>query len=190
MAINPAIQSNEQLKWAVSPAEELKEQELAAIRTETLEKLQRAAGAKERATTFARLADRYGLDLLASLVPVLGDAGSSGLAGLYLLYETSQAYEGADAGEKMLAYIKVIGLQGVDFFVGSIPIIGDAADYFFKANEIAVKLIFKRKEQQLVDLARDNGVSEQEIAKISKKAERLPQLVEKAIGFAKLQDTR
>lgn len=149
------------------------------VQTETKEKLDRekiihelqsAKNSEDRVKTFATLADTYGLDAILGLVfPEIGDATVSGLAGLYLLFEAAKA----DLGK--WAYVKIASLQAADFFIGAIPIAGDIADYFFKANKWSAKL-FEERTQALVKQARQEGVPEEEIAKITGAGARLPQL--------------
>ncbi len=141
---------------------------------EIVNRLNAAKNSKERVEIFARLADDNCLDPLISLIPELGDAGSSILSGLYLLYEANKAGLGA------VSYLKIIGLQAADFFAGAIPVVGDLADYFFKANKWSVSS-FEEKTKALVVEARNAGVPEEEIAKITGSAEKLPKLVDRAV---------
>jgi molybdopterin converting factor small subunit len=144
------------------------------MKHEVLTTLQHAKGSEARVRVFATLMDTYGVDALVSLIPEFGDAASSVLSGLYLLYEAQRA------GLKKSAYLKIIGLQAADVFVGAIPVIGDVADYFFQANKWSARL-FVQKTEELVAEARAAGVPEEEIAKITGPAERLPQLVDHAM---------
>lgn len=141
-----------------------------------LEELRVAKNSEERVKVFAKVADDIGLDPLISLVPELGDAGSSIVSGLYLLFEARKA------GLGTMDYIKIIGLQGADFAVGAIPVIGDVADYFFKANKWSTKG-FEAKTNELVEKARKAGVPEDKIQQLMVSAERWPQLAQKAIGL-------
>lgn len=146
-----------------------------ALKKEVVEKLRSAANAQKRVETFAKLLDTYGLDPILGLIPELGDAGGSGLAGIYLLFEAK------NAGLDKTAYLKIIGLQAADFFIGVIPILGDAADYFFKANRWSAEY-FQKKTAELAKKAAQAGVDPKEVAKITETAEKLPRLVEKAVG--------
>ncbi|MDR0649869.1 MAG: DUF4112 domain-containing protein, partial [Candidatus Peribacteria bacterium] len=44
-------------------------------------------------------------------------------------------YEGYHLGLSFRDTLKILGYQTADFAVGAIPILGDIADYFFKANK-------------------------------------------------------
>ncbi|MGL5830561.1 MAG: DUF4112 domain-containing protein [Candidatus Altimarinota bacterium] len=123
---------------------------------EIMDRLKTAKNAQERVDTFATLADTYGLDALISLFPELGDLGSSGLSGLYLLYEAR------NAGLSRTSMLKIVALQTADVFVGAIPILGDVADYFFKANKWSASS-FKKQVEAIKKEARKSGVPEEEL---------------------------
>lgn len=152
------------------------------IQQEMLDKLRAAKGAEARVRIFARLMDTYGIDAIVSFFPALGDVGSSVLSGLYLLVEAEQA------GLKKTDYLKIISLQAADMFVGTIPVAGDVADYFFKANKWSVPM-FKRRTAELIAEARKVGVSEEAIAQITNPADKLPQLVDHAVAIHKATRT-
>jgi hypothetical protein len=169
---------------ATSNREELKkevESELTPQQKEIMEKLRAAKSSEERVKVFAKFADDIGLDPLLSLIPELGDAGSSIVSGIYLLYEAKKADLGVGA------YLKIIGLQAADFAVGAIPVLGDVADYFFKANKWSAKS-FEQQTEELVAKARKAGVPEEKIQKLTESASRWPQLAGKAVGmYSKLK---
>ncbi len=141
-----------------------------------LEELRIAKNSEERVKVFAKVADDIGLDPLISLVPALGDTGSSIVSGLYLLFEAKKA------GLGTMDYLKIIGLQGADLAVGAIPVVGDVADYFFKANKWSAKS-FESKTKDLMEKARKAGVPEDKLQQMMLSAERWPQLAQKAVGL-------
>lgn len=152
------------------------DKELTPQQQEIMEKLRAAKNSEERVKLFAVIADDIGLDPLISLIPELGDAGSSIVSGIYLLMEAKNAGLGAGA------YLKIIGLQAADFAVGALPILGDAADYFFKANKWSGKS-FENQTNELIEKARVAGVPEEKINKLKQSAEKWPQLGQKAVGL-------
>jgi hypothetical protein len=91
----------------------------------------------ERLTRLARLMDtrfrlpfvpiRFGLDTILGLVPGVGDAATA-LPALYLIYR------GYKIGVPRSTLVAMAANVGLDVTVGSIPVIGDAFDLFFKAN--------------------------------------------------------
>ncbi len=153
------------------------ESELTPQQKEIMEKLRAAKNSEERVKLFATIADDIGLDPLLSLIPELGDGASSIVSGIYLLMEA----KAADLGG--MAYLKIIGLQVADFAAGAIPVLGDAADYFFKANKWSSKS-FETQTREIVDKAREAGVPEDKIQILLQKAEKWPQLATKAVGLA------
>lgn len=150
--------------------------ELTPVQKKALEELKMAKNSEERVKLFAKIADDVGLDPLISLIPELGDAGSSIISGLYLLYE------GKKAGIGMSGYLKIIALEAADFAVGAIPVLGDVADYFFKSNKWAAKS-FEERTKELAEKARKAGVSEDKIQTLMLSAEKWPQLAGKAVGM-------
>ena len=97
---------------------------------------------------------------------------------MYLIYEAKKA------GLSKWDYLKIVGLQAADFFIGSVPIVGDIADFVIKANKASIPM-FKDHVEELVNEARAAGVSEEAIAKLSVSADKLPQLVDHAIAVHK-----
>ena len=100
--------------------------------------------ALERMDAFARLLDsqfvipgtkfRFGLDAIAGLIPVGGDAASFMASGALVL---TMARHGASP---MLIARMLLNIA-VDAMVGAIPILGDLFDVTFKANNRNVKLL-------------------------------------------------
>jgi len=98
----------------------------------------RESAALDRVQTVSRLLDeavrvpgtdiRVGLDPVIGLVPVVGDAVSAVIS----LYPVAEAYR-LDVPRRTLA--KMLGLVAVDALAGSIPVVGDVFDAFWKANE-------------------------------------------------------
>jgi hypothetical protein len=80
---------------------------------------------------------RFGLDALAGLVPGLGDT-STALVSFYIL---------ASAVRYRVPKITLLrmGLNiGIDYVVGSLPVIGDLADAWWKSNRMNLELLQKR----------------------------------------------
>jgi hypothetical protein len=77
---------------------------------------------------------RIGLDAVVGLVPGLGDVLSGGLGLIVVL-------RGAQLGVPGIVLARMLANVALDFAIGSIPIIGDAFDLWFKANARNVRLI-------------------------------------------------
>ncbi len=70
---------------------------------------------------------RFGADAIAGLVPGFGDAGAA-LVSLYIVLEARKLGAPNHLLVKMLANI------AIDTGVGTIPVVGDLFDVFFKSN--------------------------------------------------------
>jgi hypothetical protein len=80
---------------------------------------------------------RFGLDALIGLIPGLGDTTTS-LVSFYIL---------AAAVRYRVPKITLLrmGLNiGLDYVIGSLPLIGDFADAWWKSNQMNVELLRKR----------------------------------------------
>lgn len=82
---------------------------------------------------------RFGLDPVVSILPVLGDAVAAGIS-LYIVVES------ANLGVGYRTLVRMLTNLVLDFAVGSIPYLGSAFDFYFKANNRNIALA-------LVDLA-------------------------------------
>lgn len=101
------------------------------------------AAARARLERLSRLLDtafripgtsfRFGLDGILGLVPGVGDAAGSLLA-LWVVYE------GYRMGLPRAAIVKMLANVGLDFAVGSIPVVGDIFDIAFKASTRNVRI--------------------------------------------------
>ena len=80
---------------------------------------------------------RFGLDALIGLVPNVGDTLTS-LASFYILFS------GVRYGVPKITLLRMAINIGIDYLVGSIPFIGDAFDFFWKANKQNMELIRER----------------------------------------------
>lgn len=77
---------------------------------------------------------RFGLDPLIGLVPGIGD-GISAIVALYIVLEAWRL--GASRGTLARMLLNV----GLDFAVGVIPVVGDAADFVFRSNRRNLELL-------------------------------------------------
>lgn len=77
---------------------------------------------------------RFGVDAVASLVPVVGDL-ATGAISAYIVHKAWRL--GAPRG----LILQMAGNVLLDVGVGSVPIVGTVFDVFFKSNNINVKLL-------------------------------------------------
>ena len=70
---------------------------------------------------------KIGLDPIIGVLPVAGDAVAAALSGYIVL-------ESARLGVSYLTLLRMLANVGVDFAVGSVPVVGDVFDVAWKAN--------------------------------------------------------
>ena len=80
---------------------------------------------------------RFGLDALVGLIPGIGDTGTA-LASFYILASAVRH------GVPKITLLRM-GLNiGFDYLLGSLPLVGDVADAFWKSNQKNIALLRKR----------------------------------------------
>lgn len=108
---------------------------------EMLKKLEKAKSTQERVQLFGKVMDVYGVDVIISVLPWLGDAWSSIVSSLYLLAEAQKIWlSGWDS-------LKILWYETADIVIWVIPVIWDIADYFFKANKRSADIFTKHFEK-------------------------------------------
>ena len=80
---------------------------------------------------------RFGLDAIIGLIPSVGDTLTS-LASFYILLA------GVRYGVPKITLLRMALNIGIDYALGSIPIVGDAFDFFWKSNDMNMRLIRER----------------------------------------------
>ncbi|WP_158045915.1 DUF4112 domain-containing protein [Skermanella pratensis] len=87
-----------------------------------------------------------GLDGIASIIPVVGDS-ATGVVAAYLVFQAARL------GVPRSTLLRMLGNVGVDWAVGSIPVVGTLFDIGFKANRRNMRLLREHLE-------RDRGPAE------------------------------
>src|SRR5687767_10107377 len=77
---------------------------------------------------------RFGLDPILGFLPVAGDLASFGISAMLVM---TMARHGASGKVVTLMLLNI----ALDTLIGSIPILGNIFDFFFKANERNVRLL-------------------------------------------------
>src|SRR4051812_17589576 len=80
---------------------------------------------------------KFGLDGLIGLVPNVGDTLTS-VASFYILFA------GVRYGVPKITLLRMAMNIAIDYIVGSVPLIGDAFDFVWKANQMNMNLIRDR----------------------------------------------
>ena len=112
-------------------AERIKEEGVGFLSDERLASLERLF---DRAFRLPGTNFRFGLDGVFGLLPGIGDAGTA----LVSTVIVADAYKSGARKRTIGAMLKNIG---VDFLIGSIPLVGDLFDFGYKANTKNIKLL-------------------------------------------------
>jgi hypothetical protein len=114
-----------------------------------IDRMRFVAGLMDDAVRIPGIGVRFGIDPILGVLPGSGDL----LAGALSLYIVVEA---ARLGVSYSTLLRMIANVGVDTAVGSVPIVGDVFDVFWKANRRNVELAVA----DLVDT--DEGEAESE----------------------------
>ena len=118
-------------------------------RVELLRRLRRLNNVARLLDTALRIPGtgiRLGADSLMGLLPVLGDV-SGAIIGLAIINE------GRKLGLPPNKLAKMLGNVGVDAAVGSVPVLGDAFDIYFKSHKRNVGIILDHFQVDPSELA-------------------------------------
>jgi Domain of unknown function (DUF4112) len=96
-------------------------------RRRTIERLHRLTMLLDSAYRVPGTNVRFGLDALIGLLPGLGDVASAAVSA-YVIYEARRL------GVRRSAIARMIGNVALDMAIGALPLVGDAADVFWRAN--------------------------------------------------------
>lgn len=88
---------------------------------------------------------RFGADSILGLVPGIGDAGGA-LVGLVIVNEARRL------GVPNATLAKMLGNLGMDTVGGSVPLLGDLFDVYFKSNRRNAQMVFDHFEVTPEDL--------------------------------------
>ena len=110
--------------------------------------------ARERVEMLARLMDcalrvpgtniRFGADAALGLLPGVGNLATT-LVSAFIVYEARRL------GVSRLTMLRMAGNVGLDTLIGAVPLAGNVADVFFRANRRNVELLrqhFEDRAQQ------------------------------------------
>jgi hypothetical protein len=88
----------------------------------------------ERGFTVPGTNQKFGLDVLLDLIPVVGDAVAAAM-GAWIVWEAR------NLGMSKWHIARMSGNVGVDFLLGLIPWVGAIPDFFFRSNTRNMKIV-------------------------------------------------
>jgi Domain of unknown function (DUF4112) len=103
-------------------------------RLKTLSKIERLAKLMDTAWGIPFTRWRFGLDSVLGLVPGAGDAVNLGIS-LYTLLLARKL------GAPNALLLRMAANAGIDFGLGTVPVLGDIFDMFFKSNTRNLKML-------------------------------------------------
>ena len=106
-------------------------------RVEVDESLERLSWLMDDLIKIPGLGWRFGLDALVGLIPGFGDTATS-LASFYILASAVRY------GVPKVTILRMGMNIGIDYLVGSLPLVGDLFDAWWKSNHMNVELLRKR----------------------------------------------
>ncbi|MBB3945130.1 hypothetical protein GGQ73_001063 [Rhizobium skierniewicense] len=106
-----------------------------AVRLRRLRRLSGVARLMDTAIGIPGTRLRFGADSILGLVPLVGD-GAGALVGLYIVNEARRL---GIPPEKLA---RMVGNVALDSMVGSVPLLGDIFDLYFKSHRRNVDMIF------------------------------------------------
>lgn len=111
-------------------------------RTELLRRLRRLSNAARLMDSALRIPGtniRFGADSLMGLVPGIGDA-TGAVVGLGIIYEARRL------GVPAHKLGRMVGNVALDAVVGSVPLLGDVFDVYFKAHHRNINMVLDHFE--------------------------------------------
>ncbi len=106
--------------------------------------LQEAWSAKDQVEIYAKYMDKYGIDWILWMIPVLWDAWVATISSMFMLYQANKMWFGMFDKAKLLSY------QAVDFVAWSIPFVWWLLDFFgVKSNNRSAELFEEAYEDAL-----------------------------------------
>ena len=119
-----------------------------AQRLRRLARISRLARTMDSAIRIPGTGIRFGADSVIGLVPGIGDA-AGGLIGLFMINEARRL------GLPKRKLLKMAANVGLDAVVGSVPLLGDVFDVYFKSHRRNANLILDHFEADRADLDPD-----------------------------------
>jgi hypothetical protein len=105
-------------------------------RDQIIRRLQRLSWLLDDAVRIPGTRITLGWDSVLGIVPGIGDAITTAISG-YFLWEANRL------GLSTSTLVKMLGHVGIDFVVGTVPVVGDLLDIGWRANRRNLKLLYR-----------------------------------------------
>lgn len=110
-------------------------------RQERLARLERLADLLDTRWRIPGTGIRFGLDGVASILPLVGDTATACVSA-YLLWQA------AELGASKPLLLRMAANVGLDWAAGSVPLVGTIFDVGFKSNRLNMRLLRRHLERQ------------------------------------------
>lgn len=127
---------------------------------ETYRELEKIARTVYIMNNYAKIADTYGIEVLVGLIPAVGDGATS------LVSFLTEMYQAGKAKLPVSDRLKILLDQAIDFGIGSIPIVGDIADFFYKSNTHAKDRFFSHFKNKITAAWQTGAISETDVSRL------------------------
>lgn len=117
-------------------------------RVRRLKRISRLARLMDTAIRVPGTGVRFGADSVMGLIPGIGDA-AGGVIGLFIINEARKL------GLPRHKIVKMVANLGMDVAVGSVPLLGDVFDVYFKAHKRNANMILDHFPDHRADLDPD-----------------------------------
>lgn len=109
-----------------------------------LKRLQTVANLLDSAFVIPGTKQRVGIDAIIGLIPGFGDVATT-LLSSYIIWEAR------NLGVSKLALTRMLANLGVHAAVGSIPVLGDMFDAFFRVNQRNMRILRSQLERKTAE---------------------------------------
>ena len=126
-----------------------------------IKQLKAAKNVEQRVKLFAKIMDRFWLEAIAWMIPRIWDVTPAAISTCYLIAEWIHIWL------SLKECLQILWYQALDALAGSIPVIWNVVDFFFKGNKYSSK-VFSNHIEKLKKAAKEKWISQEEIDNIWK----------------------
>ena len=110
---------------------------------DALKRMQAVANLLDSAFVLPGTQQRFGIDAIIGLVPGLGDI-------LTTILSSYVIWEARNLGVSKLAVGRMLGNLAIHASIGSLPLVGDIFDAFFRVNQRNMAIVRKQLEKRMM----------------------------------------